>query len=184
MSESHDTTPVEYRFVGDDAGYRVGSDGIAWTSLVQMRRPGRRCGFDFVPSAQWRRLRPGSLDSGHLVVVIRRRSRQVHRLVLEAFVGPCPPGLECRHLNGRPDDNRLENLAWGTRLENVADSLEHGAQARGIRMGGAKLNDDLVRWARHAHRDGWSHRRIARQLGVDRNTAWRVVNDRTWTHVE
>jgi hypothetical protein len=51
--------------------------------------------------------------------------RDVHRLILETFVGPRPPGKQCRHLNGDSLDNRLENLAWGTFHENFADRLAH-----------------------------------------------------------
>lgn len=29
--------------------------------------------------------------------------------------------MECRHLNGNPVDNRLENLCWGTHSENEYD---------------------------------------------------------------
>lgn len=54
------------------------------------------------------------------------RSRYVHRLVLEAFVGPCPPGMECRHLNGDSGDNHLRNLQWGTPSENQFDKVRHG----------------------------------------------------------
>jgi hypothetical protein len=50
----------------------------------------------------------------------------VHRLVLEAFVGPCPPGMEACHNNGIRDDNRLENLRWDTRVNNHADKHKHG----------------------------------------------------------
>lgn len=52
--------------------------------------------------------------------------RMVHRLVLESFIGPCPPGLQCRHLNGKPPDCRLVNLTWGTPSENALDRVRHG----------------------------------------------------------
>lgn len=50
----------------------------------------------------------------------------VHRLILSAFVGPCPPGMMGLHNNGVPADCRLENLRWGTASENTADMIRHG----------------------------------------------------------
>lgn len=47
-----------------------------------------------------------------------RKTCKVHRLILETFVGPCPPDMECRHLDGNPSNNKLENLKWGTAHEN------------------------------------------------------------------
>ena len=67
--------------------------------------------------------KPGDYYRG---VSLTQRSHYVHRLVLEAFVGPCPPGQQCRHLNGIPTDNRLENLAWGTPSEDNFDRIRHG----------------------------------------------------------
>lgn len=53
----------------------------------------------------------------------------VHRLVLMAFVGPCPPGMLGLHNNGDPSDSRLENLRWGTPSDNTADMFRHGRNA-------------------------------------------------------
>ncbi len=53
------------------------------------------------------------------------RQRRVHHLVLEAFVGPRPERMECRHLDGDPANNRLDNLAWGTASENAQDNVRH-----------------------------------------------------------
>lgn len=67
---------------------------------------------------------------GYLKVTLTKdgslRTRTVHTLVLEAFVGARPAGQECRHLNGNPADPRLENLTWGTPRENAADRIGHG----------------------------------------------------------
>lgn len=52
--------------------------------------------------------------------------RLIHRLVLEAFVGPAPEGQECRHLDGDCANAKLSNLQWGTRSENNLDKIEHG----------------------------------------------------------
>jgi hypothetical protein len=67
---------------------------------------------------------------GHLKVTLTvngvYHQRLVHRLVMEAFVGPCPEGQEVRHLDGHPANNRLENLAYGTRQDNMLDVLRYG----------------------------------------------------------
>lgn len=71
------------------------------------------------------------VPAGHLFVPLHNGSgkatnRYVHRLVMESFVGPCPAGLEVRHLDGDPSNNRIGNLKYGTRSENVRDSIAHG----------------------------------------------------------
>ena len=56
----------------------------------------------------------------------RERGLSVHRLVLEAFVGPCPPGMECCHNDGDNTNNRVENLRWDTKRSNRQDRNKHG----------------------------------------------------------
>ena len=67
-------------------------------------------------------LKPQPAGKGHLRVALRRDGgthlRGVHRLVLIAFVGPCPEGKECLHYDDDPTNNKLGNLRWGTRTEN------------------------------------------------------------------
>jgi hypothetical protein len=60
----------------------------------------------------------------------KRATCTVHRLVLEAFVGPRPRGMECRHLDGDPANNHLGNLVWGTKIENETDKVRHGTKRR------------------------------------------------------
>lgn len=50
----------------------------------------------------------------------------IHQLVLTAFVGPCPLGMECCHGDGDRANNRLTNLRWDTRSANQQDTLRHG----------------------------------------------------------
>lgn len=55
-----------------------------------------------------------------------RDRRYLHELVLTAFVGPRPAGAVARHLNDDPADNRVTNLAWGSRSENQWDAFRNG----------------------------------------------------------
>lgn len=74
--------------------------------------------------------RKTSGDNCHLLVTLSKNAVhhhvQVHRLVLEAFVGPCPQGMTCLHYNDVADDNRLENLRWGTYSDNMYDCVRNG----------------------------------------------------------
>lgn len=56
----------------------------------------------------------------------RHHSARVHRLVAAAFHGPCPEGLEVRHLDGVRTNNVPTNLAYGTHAENIRDTVRHG----------------------------------------------------------
>jgi len=59
----------------------------------------------------------------------RARSKLVHLLVMLAFIGPRPDGLERRHLDGDCRNNNLANLTYGTRTENMQDRVKHGGYA-------------------------------------------------------
>ncbi|QLF83526.1 HNH endonuclease [Gordonia phage RedWattleHog] len=69
-------------------------------------------------------------DHGRIRVTLNRdggkKGHLVHHLVLEAFVGPCPDGLECCHWNGDASDNRLANLRWDTSAANKMDNVRNG----------------------------------------------------------
>jgi len=83
-------------------------------------------------------------NRGYKYVALDGAPKKVHQLVLLAFGHDRPDGAEVRHLNGKRGDNRLENLAWGTRKENVADMFLHGTVPSGERSGASKLSDKTV----------------------------------------
>jgi hypothetical protein len=84
-------------------------------------------GTEYIYTKKGKLLKPGKMKSGHVSVAIGRgHSRLVHSLVMEAFVGERPKGKEVLHNNGVADDNRLENLRYGTRSENILDAVKHG----------------------------------------------------------
>lgn len=60
----------------------------------------------------------------------KRTTSRVSRLVATTFHGPCPEGMECRHLDGNKLNNTPENLAWGTRSENTYDRIAHGTHVQ------------------------------------------------------
>jgi hypothetical protein len=126
---------------------------------------------------------------GHLFVALKIRGRKrnfyVHRLVLEAFVGPRPEGMECRHFPDRePANNKLENLSWATRKVNFSDKLIHGTDNRGEKCPTAKLTDQDVLKIRRLHASGrYTQIELSEFFGIERSSISRVVSGSRWGHL-
>lgn len=172
---------VNYRDAIGYPGYRVGDNGTSWSCIA--RRGVCQTG---VIGDQWHRLSPYVGPRGHLMVELRpRRRRFIHSLVLEAFGGPCPAGLECRHLDGNPANNRPWNLKWGTYLENRQDMVNHGRAGtlKGERCSWATLTQADVVEILILLRDGKRIIAIAHQFHVNKNTIRSIATGRTWKSV-
>lgn len=68
----------------------------------------------------------------------------VHRVMMAAFVGPCPDGMEVAHYDGDPSNNHLSNLRYDTRKGNHYDKRRHGTHQSGERNPGAKINQRVA----------------------------------------
>jgi hypothetical protein len=123
-------------------GYRFGNDGRIWSQWQQVQRsPGGP--LTYAIGDTWRELKPQTNGRGYHLVFLagRKTSSKVHHLILEAFIGPRPNGMQCRHLDGNRSNNRLDNLAWGTPRENIHDSFRHGTR----RLVATAENKELIR---------------------------------------
>lgn len=126
---------------GFEGKYQVSDQGRV-RSLDRLVRGKHRSGTEF------QRLSPGKVltpavycKTGHLSLPLGRLTNgiPVHQLVLLAFQGPCPDGQEVRHKNGNPKDNRLINLEYGTRTENILDVYHQGKKWR--KLSAADVHD-------------------------------------------
>jgi hypothetical protein len=160
--------------------YFADESGHIWSVCVKGSRSGRLMN---VP----RELKPAYHGNGYRFVSLcrdgRYHQRYVHRLVLETFVGPCPDGLECRHLDGDKTNNALPNLAWGTRLENAADNLRHGARANGSRQGLSKLVEEDIPVIRAMLEHGVPQKVIGLLFGIQSSSIGRVLRKECWGHI-
>lgn len=121
-------------------------------------------------------LAPGTVKSGHQIVILGRGNpRLVHALVLAAFVGPRPDGADSCHKDGDPANNRLINLRWGSRSDNVQDMLDHGRTRSGL------SNADVVRMKRLFPTMG--NRQVADLFGVTIGNVCSIRNGHTWRHI-
>ena len=165
--------------VGHEDGYEV-------SNLGRVRSIGR-----LVETASGARkykgvIRKQSLGShGYMVVSLSRVGRVVvecvHRLVLEAFVGPCPEGMEACHGPEGAFDNSVGNLRWDTRLENLRDQDRHGTRALGEVQ--SKWSRAEILRVRELLLDGLGQTEIERITGIPKETVNAVKHGKTWRHL-
>lgn len=113
------------------------------------------------------------------------RPYSVHRLVLETFVGPCPQGKECRHIDGNPQNNRLKNLRWGTRSENKQDSMKHGTHYQpdnsGEKCGTSKLTKtDVIKIRDLLRENNTTIGQIAKLFRISKSTIYKIKQNKRW----
>lgn len=138
---------------------------------------------------------------GYATVSLMRGGKQtterVSHLVLAAFKGPRPDGLEARHLNGNESDDRPANLEWSTHLVNIRDKHAHGTMPRGDshwsrRMPerrhrgervNSKLTDEKVRTMRAERKTGATLVALGVKYGVDHTLVGRICRGKAWAHV-
>lgn len=137
--------------------YKVSKCGRVWsTKSSKFLKPWERKGYLLVKL------------SGNGV----EKTVSVHRLMLETFIGDCPKGFEALHLNGKSKDNRLENLKWGSPLENSSHKIKHGTLP-------SKLNLSQIPKIKKLAKEK-SQCEVAEMYGVNQSQISRIVNGHTW----
>jgi hypothetical protein len=106
--------------------------------------------------------------------------KQVHQLVCAAFIGPQHKGIEVRHLNGDCKDNRLANLAYGSKSENMQDAKNHGTFPMYEKRPGAKLTKEK---AIEIVLSKKSLSELSLEYGVSQGCIRQVKIGDTWTEI-
>jgi len=174
MSEKQCTGKLRIGRVKGFPRYRVLSTGVVYALPARPSDP------------PWRKLPLKPHPSGYVKMALfcdgRARVASLHHLVLEAFVGPRPEGMQCRHLDGNKENNCQWNLRWGTPMENGQDRVRHKEaefnrkwrlyHKHGIQMplrpkwvGQVRLPDEVIKEVRViATKNRWSLNRTIQHL--------------------
>lgn len=171
---------TEYRTLERFPYYRFGADGSCWSLLTRGRN---------TPNDYWRELK-GKLVDGYTMVelldVYNLGCRlMLHKLILEAFVGPAPSdkpfGL---HRNDIRSDNRVDNLYWGTKQDNGLDKIRNGGSILGQNSVHSKLTDNDVITIRHRyHKEKATIKQLAIDYDVSRATISDIIRGKKWKHL-
>jgi HNH endonuclease len=88
--------------------------------------------------------------------------------------------MQCCHANGIRNDNRLDNIRWGTAKENNAEKLLHGTAQRGERNGSARTTNIQAEEIVRLLKIGQKHRIIAIRVGVKKHIVDQISSGKTW----
>jgi transcriptional regulator len=160
-------------------------EGTIWTTLL----PGRRKGDskEAKCNGPLRKLNPVTNKvSGYLQIGLRKNSKTymkyVHILVLEAFKGLCPPGMESCHEDGVKSNCDIDNLRWDTHAANKEDCRRHGTMPLGEKASRSKLTEKQTEEIFKLRSEKWTHKRIAEKLKVSRPTISLILEGKNWKH--
>lgn len=138
-------------------------------------------------------LKPATNTHGYLRVCLYLngvcKTASIHRLVTEAFIGPCPDGRETNHKSGEKADNRLSNLEYVTRSENLIHAYRNGLRRpqtppsqKGTASWQTKLIEQQVEEIRGLA-GALTQRKIGKRYGLTQQTVSDIIRRETWRHV-
>lgn len=170
LSNSDDA--VEFRPIEGLPAYRVGSDGSVWSNQ----------------RGAWHRIGQRVDKHGYLFVRLSHHGRvhhkKVHRIVAEAFLGPCPPGREVAHEDCDKTNARLSNLRYDTHKGNYADSVRVTNLNRGEKNGQSKLDESRVREIKRRLAAGENKYDLMAEFDIGRRCIERIWWGQRWGHVK
>ncbi len=114
------------------------------------------------------------------------QNNYVHRLVCTAFIDNPENKGDVNHKNGIKDDNRVENLEWMTRSENIIHGYKTGLidpmakGKKGDKNSNAKLTESEVLFIRAASE---SKKSLSKMYDVSVSTIGRVLDRISWAHI-
>lgn len=152
--------------VGYEASYEVSDFG-------RVRRINTPCGEPRILSSR-------ENNGGYITCRLSQRSKGksylVHKLVMTTFVGS-KEGFQVNHINGVKIDNRLENLEYVTRQENIDHAVDTGLMTfkRGLDHWNHKITKPHIDAIFGYLNLGVSQRNAAKLMNINRNTVCRIV---------
>lgn len=113
--------------------------------------------------------------------------KKVCRLVLETYIGECPPEHECCHYDDNKKNDCLTNLRWGTRSDNVQDAIRNGthfSDNRGSQSGKATIDETDARFIIYLNRTKqFTHQEIANIIGTTIGIVRSIIYKLRWKHI-
>lgn len=122
---------------------------------------------------------------GYLRTQFDGKSRTVHKTIAKAFIPQDPDRPFVNHKDGNKQNNRVDNLEWCTRSENMYHAYDHNLKKSpiGTTNGRCKLSEEDVEYIRanyKPHDSVFGARPLAEKFGVAPQTISAVMSGQNW----
>lgn len=160
--------------VGYEGIYQVSNNGI----VKSLKRPN-----SLGVIRKERILKPAINKRGYRFIATQDcKSKVIHRLVAEAFIGPAPTEKHIiNHKNAIKTDNRVDNLEWVTQRENVIHALKLGLRVthNGEAHHNASITNKQANEIRELYKkkNKWdcTHKKLAEKYGVSTSVIYKIL---------
>lgn len=133
-------------------------------------------------------LKPRCHSGGYRVVNVlddgKFKTKFVHSIVADAFIGSRPEGHDVNHIDGDKSNNAASNMEYATRKENMDHAWNLGlVDNRGECNGQARYTEDQIRKCFELVRSGKTQREASELSGVSVGMVQQVWTGNRWKHL-
>lgn len=157
---------------GLDGKYQIDEEGKFWSSFT----------------GKWKQLKPRKCGAGYLNVSVcivdingnkKQKNLWIHRLVAEYFIPNPENKKDVNHINGVKTDNRVENLEWVSRSENLKHAYKLGlANKSGKNHNNFWIDDKIKERVINLRKEGKLYREIKDETKISLGHISKILNDK------
>ena len=123
---------------------------------------------------------------GYLRTQFHRKTCTVHRVIANAFLPKIEGKDFVNHIDGDKTNNKVSNLEWCTREENIRHAYKLGLKQApvGIKKGRCKLSKEDVLWIKEHYKPfdkEFGAKPLSARFGVAPQTITAVTSGQNWT---
>ena len=143
-------------------------------------------------TGRMKKLKSSPIGSGYLAVNLSKNNKKktitIHSLVMIVFKGKKKGGYEVNHKNGIKTDNRLFNLEYCTRSENIKHAYDTGLSKRGEKHYRSNLTKNKVIeikiFIKNTPKFYGMYKILSEKYNINYSTIINIIHGVTWKHIK